>query len=200
MLMSRLFSASIILLASLAFAADPPAKDAPPAKDTAGAPPARADQPPPQQNRPQQNQRGNNRGFGFGFRPQPPDVFVDTVAALADLALDPDFVLTPEQKESIQSLRADTKMAQNKWRGDNQDELQKLADEAQAARDSGNQDKAREIFQQRQAFMNKGPRSEDAVKKLMGLLNEEQRKRVDERLAQRRAEAEQQRQAAGFGR
>jgi len=203
MLMSRLFSASIILLAALAFAADPPAKEPAPANEPAGAPAAKpADNPPPPQ-RPQQpppqNQRGQ-RGFGFGFRPQPPDPFVDTVAALADLALEPDFVITSEQKESIQSLRADQKLAMDKWRGDNHDALQKIADDLQAARDSGNQDKARELFQQRQAFMNKGPKPEDAVKKLMGLLNEEQRKRVDDRLAQRRAEAEQQRQQAGFGR
>src|SRR3954471_13937442 len=177
MLMSRLFSASIILLASLAFAADPPAKDAAGTPANEPAPAAKPpENPPPQQQRPQQpppqNQRGQ-KGFGFGgFRPQPPDPFVDTVAALADLALEPDFVITAEQKESIQSLRADQKLAMDKWRGDTHDALQKIADDAQAARDSGNQDKARELFQQRQAFMNKGPKPEDAVKKLMGLLNE----------------------------
>src|SRR3954470_25019056 len=120
--MSRLFSASVILLASLAFAADPPPKEpAPPGEPAPAAKPA--ENPPPQQNRPQQpppqNQRGQ-RGFGFGgFRPQPPDPFVDTIAALADLALEPDFVITAEQKESIQSLRADQKLAMDKWRGDN---------------------------------------------------------------------------------
>src|SRR5258706_7629450 len=151
MLISRLASASIVLLASISFAADPPAKDPAPGAKPAENQPAQA----PQQNRPQQPAPPNQpQRQGFGFRQQPPpDVFVETVAALADLSLQPDFMITTEQKESIQSLRVDTKMAMDKWRGDNHDELQKMADEAQAARDAGNQEKARELFQQRRNFM-----------------------------------------------
>ena len=107
-------------------------------------------------------------------------------------------MITPEQKESIQSLRADQKLAMDKWRGDNHDEIQKMAEELQAARDSGNQEKSRELFQKQQAFFQKGPKPEDAAKKLTAMLNEDQRKRLDEKLAERRAEAEVQRQQAGF--
>ena len=189
MSIKRLLAAFIPILSPLAFAADPPK----PADNT------EVKQPPqqqPQQPQPNQPQRQFNRGFGFGQRR--PDVFAETLAALGDLALTPDFLITPEQKESIQSLRADTKLAADKWRGDNHDEIQKMAEELQSARDSGNQEKSRELFQKQQTFFQKGPKPEDAAKKLVALLNEEQRKRLDEKLAERRAEAEVQRQQAGF--
>ena len=206
MSIQRLLVASIVLLASVAFAADDPPKPADNAQVKPSPPQAQPqpnqaqpNQPQPNQPQPNQPQRQGNRGFGFGFgRPQRPDVFADTLAALGDLALAPDFVLTPEQKESIQSLRADQKLAMDKWRGDNHDEILKMSEELQAARDSGNQDKSRELFQKQQAFFQKGPKPEDAAKKLVGLLNEEQRKRLEDRMAERRAEAEVQRQQAGF--
>src|SRR3954469_4903209 len=94
--MQRLLAASTIVLSSLAFAADPPK----PADNTDVKPPA-PQQPNPQ--RPQQPQRGFGRlGFGQGFQRDP---FVDALNALGDLALAPDFTITTEQKESIQSLR-----------------------------------------------------------------------------------------------
>jgi hypothetical protein len=200
MSIQRLLVASILLLSPMAFAADDPPK---PADNAQVKQPSAQEQPQAQprpqqpQAQPNQPQRGN-RGFGFGFGQRRPDVFAETLAALGDLALSPDFPLTPEQKESIQSLRVDTKLAMDKWRGDNHDEILKMSEELQAARESGNQDKSRELFQKQQAFFQKGPRPEDAQKKLMGFLNEEQRKRVEEKMAERRAEAEVQRQQAGF--
>ncbi|HEV8377515.1 MAG TPA: hypothetical protein VGP99_01600 [Tepidisphaeraceae bacterium] len=194
MSIQRLLTTSILLFSPLAFAADPPPRPAD--NPQVQQPPPR--QQPQQQPQPNQPQRQFNRGFGFGFGQRRPDVFAETLAALGDLALSPDFVITPEQKESIQSLRSDQKLAMDKWRGDNHDEIQKMAEELQAARESGNQEKSRELFQKQQAFFQKGPRPEDAVKKLTALLNEEQRKRLDEKLAERRAEAEVQRQQTGF--
>src|SRR5258706_5926134 len=126
MLFSRLAYASIVLLASISFAADPPAKEpAPPAKPAENQPAQAAPQ-----NRPQQPAPPNQpQRQGFGFRQQPPPhVVVETVAALADLSLQTDFMITTEQKESIQSLRVDTKTAMDKWRGANHDELQKMAE------------------------------------------------------------------------
>jgi hypothetical protein len=194
MSIQRLVVASILIFSPLAFAADDPPK-------TADNPKIKQPLPAQQPQQPQANQppRQGNRGFGFGFGGrQRPDVFADTLAALGDLALAPDFVLTPEQKESIQSLRVDQKLAMDKWRGDNHDEILKMSEELQAARDSGNQEKSRELFQKQQAFFQKGPKPEDAAKKLVGLLNEDQRKRLEDRMAERRAEAEVQRQQAGF--
>jgi hypothetical protein len=206
MSIKRLVVASILLLVPVAFAADDPPKPAdntqvkqPPPQAQAQPQPnqAQPNQAQPNQPQPNQPQRQFNRGFGFGQR-QRPDVFADTLAALGDLALSPDFMITPEQKESIQSLRADQKLAMDKWRGDNHDEILRMSEELQAARDTGNQDKSRELFQRQQAFFQKGPKPEDAAKKLVGLLNEEQRKRLEDRMAERRAEAEVQRQQAGF--
>jgi hypothetical protein len=199
MSIQRLLVSSMLLLSPVAFAADDPPKPADNAQVKQPPPPQQA-QPNPQQPQPQPNQpqRQFNRGFGFGFGQRRPDVFAETLSALGDLALSPDFPLTTEQKESIQSLRVDTKLATDKWRGDNHDEILKMSEELQAARESGNQDKSRELFQKQQAFFQKGPKPEDAAKKLMGFLNEEQRKRVEEKMAERRAEAEVQRQQAGF--
>ena len=185
--------ASILLLSPIAFAADPPA--AKPADNTdVQKQPQQTQQPPaarPQQ--PQQPQRGFGRfGFGQGFQQRDP--FVDALNALGDLALTPDFMITNEQKEKIQSLRFDQKLAMDKWRGDHADDLIKFTDQSQAARDAGDQEKFRDILQKRRTLMQSGPKPEDAVKKLTALLNEEQRKRLDERLAQRRAEEEQARQ------
>ncbi len=185
MQMNHLLVASILLLSPLAFAADPPKP---------------ADNPPPQQQpapqqpapRPQQPQRPFGR-FGQGQFAQR-DAFVEALAALGDLALTPDFTITNEQKESIQSLRFDQKLATDKWRGEHADDLQKLTEQSQAARDAGDQEKFRDTLQKRRTLMQSGPKPEDAVKKLVALLNEEQRKRLDERLAQRRAEEEQARQ------
>jgi hypothetical protein len=156
----------------------------------------------PQQGQPQPQRPGlpqQPQRQGFEFRQPPPDLFAETLAALGELALMPDFIVTAEQKESIQSLKYDHKLASDKWRGENFEELQKLSDEAQEARESGDREKSRSLFQKRRDLMQKGPRPEDAAKKLMSMLNEEQRKRVDERLAERRVEAEQQRQQSGFG-
>ena len=190
MSIQRLLAASTILVSSLAFAADPPK----PADNTDVKPPPPQQQPQqPNPQRPQQPQRGFGRfGFGQGFQPRDP--FVEALNALGDLALTPDFTITTEQKESIQSLRIDHKMATDKWRGDHADDLIKFTDQSQAARDAGDQEKFRDILQKRRTLMQSGPKPEDAVKKLTGLLNEEQRKRLDERLAQRRAEEEAARQ------
>ena len=194
MTIQRLLVASILMISPLAFAADPP-EQKPADNAQVKQPPQQQPQPQPQ---PQANQPQRQFNRGFEFRQRRPDVFAETLAALGDLALSPEFVITPEQKESIQSLRADQKLAMDKWRGDNHDEILKMSEDLQAARESGNQDKSRELFQKQQAFFQKGPKPEDAVKKLVGLLNEEQRKRLEEKMAERRAEAEVQRQQAGF--
>ena len=190
MSLQRLLAASILMICPLAFAADPPAKpaDNPPKVQQQPAP----SQPQPQPQRPNQPQRGFGFGRGFGGFGQR-DAFADALGALGDLALTPNFTITNEQKENIQSLRFDHKLAADKWRGDHADELQKLTEEGQAARDSGDREKMNDIFQKRRSLMQSGPKPEDAVKKLMGLLNEEQRTRLEERMAQRRAEEEQQR-------
>ena len=54
-------------------------------------------------------------------------------------------MITSEQKENIQSLRFDQKLATDKWRGEHADDLQKLTDQSQAARDAGDQEKFRDI-------------------------------------------------------
>src|ERR1051326_460177 len=130
MSLQRLLAASILLLSPIAFAADPP-------------PQKPADNPPqvqhPQQ-RPQQPQQP--RGFGrFGFGQFQRDPFQDALNALGDLALTPGFMITNEQKESIQSLKFDQKLAMDKWKGEHADDLQKLQEERQAAIESGNREK-----------------------------------------------------------
>jgi hypothetical protein len=189
MSLQRLFAASILVLSSVAFAADPPPQKS--ADNPPGVQQQQPQQPQAQPQRPQQPQRGFGR-FGFGQFQRDP--FQDALNALGDLALTPGFTITNEQKESIQSLKFDQKLAMDKWKGEHADDLQKLQEERQAAIDSGNREKLQDIRQKSESLRKNSPKPEDAVKKLMGLLNEEQRTRLDERMAQRRAEEEQARQ------
>ena len=181
MSLQRLIAASILVVSTFAFAADP----APEQKPADNPAPPRQQQPPPQRQQPQRPLPLFGQNF-FGQR----DAFSEGLTALGDLALTPNFTITNEQKESIQSLKLDHKLAVDKWRGEHAEELGKLSEEAEAARESGDRQKLRDIFQKRRNLMNAGPKPEDALKKLMGLLNEEQRTKLDERIAQRRAEEE----------
>ena len=185
MSLQRFLAASILVGCSVTLADDPA-----PQKPAENPPKVQQEKPqPPPQARPQQPQRPLPLfGQGFGFQQR--DAFSESLAALGELALTPNFMITNEQKESIQSLKLDQKLAADKWRGEHADELQKLSEEAEAAREGGDRQKLRDIFQKRRNLLNGGPRPEDAVKKLMGLLNEEQRTKLDERIAQRRAEDE----------
>ena len=185
MSLQRLLAAWILVGSTFAFADDPaPQKPADnPAK-------VQQDKPQPPPPAPQRQPQRPLPLFGQGFGFQQRDPFSEALAALGELALTPNFMITNEQKESIQSLKLDQKLASDKWRGEHADELQKLSEEAEAAREGGDRQKLRDIFQKRRNLLNGGPKPEDAVKKLMGLLNEEQRTRLDERLAQRRAEEE----------
>jgi len=181
MSLQRLLAASILVGSTIAFADEPA-----PQKPADNPPRVQQErpQPPPPQGRPQRPLP--LFGQRFGQR----DAFAEALAALGELALTPNFMITNEQKESIQSLKLDQKLASDKWRREHADELQNEREEAEAAREGGDRQKLQDIFQKRRNLLNGGPKPEDAVKKLMGLLNEEQRTRLDERLAQRRAEEE----------
>src|SRR5881392_337503 len=87
----RLLVASMLMISPLAFADDPPAK---PAENP---PKVQQPQPPAQpQARAQQPQRPLPLfGQGFGFQQR--DAFSESLAALGDLALTPNFTITNEQ-------------------------------------------------------------------------------------------------------
>src|SRR6185295_8197610 len=144
----RIFAASILLLSPMAFAADPP-----PQKPADNPPQVQQQQPQQPQAQPQQRPQPPQRGFGrFGFGQFQRDPFQDALNALGDLALTPGFMITNEQKESIQSLKFDQKLAMDKWKGEHADDLQKLQEERQAAIDSGNREKLQDIRQKSEAL------------------------------------------------
>ncbi|MCY2952314.1 MAG: hypothetical protein NTU53_10095 [Planctomycetota bacterium] len=126
---------------------------------------------------------GQGRGPGAGMQQDP---FQQTIAALGDLNLRPDFNLSKEQKEKLQAVRDDVKKAEDKWRADHADDLKKIQEETQAAR--GDQDKMGEVMTKRRELMQTQPKSDDAAKQVKALLTEDQAKALEKRITERQAE------------
>jgi hypothetical protein len=127
---------------------------------------------------------GQGRGPGGGMMQQDP--FQQTITALGDLNLRPDFNLSKEQKEKLQVVRDDVKKAEDKWRADHADDLKKIQEETQAAR--GDQDKMGEVMTKRRELMQTQPKSDDAAKQVKALLTEDQAKALEKRITERQEE------------
>ena len=130
--------------------------------------------------------RGGGRGAGAGMFQQDP--FQQTIAALGDLNLQPDFNLTKEQKEKLQGIRDDVKKAAAKWRTDNADALKKLQDDSREAMQGQDREKMREIMTKRQELMQTQPKTDDAAKQVTALLTEDQKAALEKKIAERREE------------
>jgi Spy/CpxP family protein refolding chaperone len=120
--------------------------------------------------------------------------FGEFIDVLAELNLEPDFNLTQAQKENIKQVRDGLKAATEKWRSEQEPELQKLVEQA---RQSGtNRDAWRELGEKRQAIMATAPSAEAAMEQIRQLLTAEQLKALEEAAAARRAETEERRRQA----
>jgi hypothetical protein len=138
---------------------------------------------------------GQGRGAGAGMMQQDP--FQQTIAALGDLNLRPDFNLSKEQKEKLQAVRDDVKKAEDKWRTDHAADLKKIQEEAQAAR--GDQDKMTEVMTKRRELMQTQPKADDAAKQVKALLTEDQAKALEKRITERQEEMRARMGGMGFG-
>jgi hypothetical protein len=119
------------------------------------------------------------------------DAFSGVVSALGELNLAPDFNLSAEQEQKVQSIRDDFKSAMNQWRSDNADQLKQLDDQQKEMFDAmqsggGMPDPGQmmEIAEQRRALNETAPNGEAHAGQLKEVLTADQRKRLDDRLAE----------------
>ena len=138
---------------------------------------------------------GGGRGGGM----MQPDPFVQTIDALGDLNLRPDFTLTKEQKEKLQAIRDEVKKGEDKWRADHAAELKKLQDDAAAAREAQDMEKGREVMTKRRELMQTMPKTEDAVTQVKALLSPDQAKLLETRITERQEEQRARMGGMGFG-
>jgi hypothetical protein len=117
---------------------------------------------------------------GFGLDP-----FDQTIVALGDLNLRPDFELTKDQKQKLQAVRDEVKQAEDKWRTDHAADLKKIQDDAMAARQSQDMEKMREIMTARRDLMQTMPKTDDAAQKVKALLTADQAKALETRITER---------------
>ena len=132
---------------------------------------------------------GAGRGGGGGmFGMMAQDPYDQTIVALGDLNLRPDFNLTAEQKTKLQAVRDEVKAAEEKWRTEHAADLKKIEDEAAAARQSQDRDKMRELMTSRRDLMQTMPKNDEAAQKVKALLTPDQAKAVETRITERQEE------------
>ncbi len=116
------------------------------------------------------------------------DQFVQTITALGDVNLRPDFNLTAEQKQKLQAVRDEVKAMEDKWRTDHAADLKKIQDDMAAARQGQDREKMREIMTARGELMQTMPKTDDAAQKVKALLTPDQAKALETRITERQEE------------
>jgi len=144
--------------------------------------------------------RGGGMMMGGAAFAGPQDAMSETVGALGELALDPDFNLTKEQKEKIKAVRDKSKTAMDAWHKANDAELKKVQDEFRTVMQSDDREKIRELATKREEIMKTQPTTESLAKNIKDVLTADQQKVFDAKAAERRAAQEQMRQQMGQGR
>jgi len=113
---------------------------------------------------------GSLGGFGrFGG-----SAMMQTLVALGELNLTPDFTLSTDQKQKIQAIRDDFKAQEEKFRSENADAFKALEEQRKAARDAGGQEAFTKVREAEQALQAKGPKSDDAAKQIQAVLTADQ--------------------------
>ena len=138
------------------------------------------------------------------MRAQAQDPLDEIIQLLGELNLGPDFTLSAEQKQSIQTARDEYKKQMDHWRTDHEEELKKLEDEMTQARAAIAQNAAagqpntrqnlQQIAQARQELTDTAPRSDETIVQIKGTLTTDQLKRLQAKETDRQAENEKLRQ------
>jgi Spy/CpxP family protein refolding chaperone len=122
------------------------------------------------------------------------------VAVLAEANLSPDFTLTAEQKTQIKEIRGQFQKDAEEFIKKNQEQIDKIRQSVQAARDAGDPDAMREAFRQAmqdgQELASQGPKPQEYVAKIKAVLTPEQADQVDKKLKEMQ---QQMRQMQGMG-
>ncbi len=126
------------------------------------------------------------------------NAFTEAVATLGELNLSPDFTLAKEQKERVQAVRDDYKKQTDKWRTDHEADIKKIQDNMAAMRGGGGGGGAAggggNVRQAIQDLTKTMPDFDAFVKQLKEALAADQVKRLEDKLAERKAEQEKQMQ------
>ena len=131
---------------------------------------------------------GGGRGAGRGAGMMPQAQWTQTLVALGDLNLRPEFTLTKEQKEKLQAIRDEVKKGEDQWRADHAVDIRKLQDDMQAARQAQDQAKIGELRPKMMELMQTMPKTDEAVAKVKALLSEDQVKALETRITERQEE------------
>jgi hypothetical protein len=138
------------------------------------------------------------------MRAQAQDPLDEIIQLLGELNLAPDFTLSAEQKQTIQTARDEFKKQMDQWRADHAEELKKLEDEMAQARAAIAQNAAagqpntrqnlQQVAQARQELNDTAPRADETIVQIKGALTTEQLKKLQAKEADRQAENEKLRQ------
>jgi len=123
------------------------------------------------------------------------DSFAEIFSLVGEAALNPDFNLTREQLERIQTIRSQVKAERDKWFKEHAEDFRKAGEEFRKAREAGDREKFRDIFQQRAQILQTIPPTGNAAEKIKAVLTPDQLKLLDAYTAQKRAEEDQLQQA-----
>lgn len=117
------------------------------------------------------------------------DLLAQLIMMLGDLNLSPDFNLSGEQKQKIQSIRDDFKGATDAFKKDHADELKQLDDQQKELMDgfqNGNipdPGAMMELMEQRRAVMQNAPDGGEHASQIRALLTPDQLKKLEEKEA-----------------
>jgi len=118
------------------------------------------------------------------------DALAPVVMVLGDLNLAPEFSLSPEQKQKIQSVRDDFKQATDMWRAQHDDELKQLDEQQkeifQNMQNGGgppDPDQMQQMMEQRRQIMETAPSGEEQATQVKAVLTADQLKQFEAKQA-----------------
>lgn len=141
----------------------------------------------PKAESPDSKPKGEGRGFSGEHRPG--DRHHELMHELLK-----DLGLSDAQKEQIHAIGGEFRTKMQKWREEHKDEIQKLREEAKAAREAKDRDKGREAMTKLEALRKSGPDPKSMFDEMGKVLNEEQRAKFEERLKEHRERMEKRRE------
>lgn len=128
--------------------------------------------------------RGQGRPGGPGERGGPgPEFIRDTLEKLN---------LTDDQKAKIRTILDDTRKAHEEFRSKNEETLKTLHEEAKAAHESGDREKARAAMEKLEKLRENAPKPGAALDKIKGVLNADQVKQLDQAIEAKKKEMHEQ--------
>lgn len=100
--------------------------------------------------------------------------------------------LSDDQKAKVRTILEDTRKSHEEFRSKNEATLKSLHEEAKAAREAGDREKARAAMEKAEKLMENAPRPGAAIDKIKGVLTADQSKKLDEAIEAKKKELHEQ--------